>query len=93
MDSIRQLCQSLLHRRLTRDVFAIVDLQSKPGDSPEHMEDILCSVESVKGCLRATSDMSIYLQIVDVLSRMRPVRLERSTRLLFRNVRKSAGET
>ena len=59
--------KSLLHRRLTRDVFAIVDLQSKPGDSPEHMEDILCSVESVKGCLRATSDMSIYLQIVDVL--------------------------
>ena len=59
--------KSLLHKRVTREVFAIVDLQSKPGHSPEHMEDILCSVESVKGCLRTTSDMSIYLQIVDVL--------------------------
>ena len=35
--------------------------------SPEYLEDVLCSVEWVKGCLRATSDMSIYLQIVDAL--------------------------
>lgn len=59
--------KTLLDRRITRDVFAIVDLQGKPDSSPEHMEDILCSAESVKGCLRATSDMSIYLQLVDVL--------------------------
>lgn len=59
--------KSLLERALTRDVFAIADLQGKPHSSPEHLEDILCSVESVKGCLRATSDMSIYLQIVDTL--------------------------
>ena len=57
----------LLDKSLDRDVFAIVDLQEKPGNSPEYLEDILCSVESVKGCLRATSDMSIYLQLVDVL--------------------------
>ena len=59
--------KSLIDRSITRDVFAIVDLQGKPDNSPEHLEDILCSAESVKGCLRATSDMSIYLQIVDVL--------------------------
>ena len=57
----------LLDKSLDRDVFAIVDLQDKPDKSPEYLEDILCSVESVKGCLRATSDMSIYLQLVDVL--------------------------
>lgn len=57
--------RSLIDRSITRDVFAIVDLQGKPDRSPEHLEDILCSTKSVKGCLRATSDMSIYLQIVD----------------------------
>ena len=59
--------RQLLDKSLTRDVFAIVDLQEKLGNSPDYIEDILCSVESVKGCLRATSDMSVYLQIVDVL--------------------------
>ena len=57
----------LLKKRLSRDVFAIVDLQGKPDKSDVYLEDVLCSVDSVKGCLRATSDMSIYLQIVDVL--------------------------
>ena len=59
--------RQLLDKSLTRDVFAVVDLQGKPSNSPDYIEDILCSVESVKGCLRATSDMSIYLQLVDVL--------------------------
>lgn len=59
--------RQLLDRSLTRDVFAIVDLQEKPEKSPDYIEDVLCSVGSVKGCLRATSDMSVYLQLVDVL--------------------------
>lgn len=59
--------KTLLEKRLTRDVFAIVDLQGEPKKSDVHLEDVLCSVPSVKGCLRATSDMSIYLQLVDVL--------------------------
>ncbi len=59
--------KSLIAGSVARDVFAIVDLQGKPDRSPEHLEDILCSVKPVKGCLRATSDMSIYLQIVDTL--------------------------
>ena len=61
------LTRDLLARSLDRDVFVIVDLQEKPSKSPVYVEDILCSVPVVKGCLRATSDMSIYLQIVDLL--------------------------
>ena len=57
----------MLEQRLDRNVFAIVDLQDKPDRSSVYIEDMLCSVPSVKGCLRATSDMSVYLQIVDVL--------------------------
>ena len=62
-----EFTRQLLERSLTRDVFAIVDLQEKPYASSDYIEDVLCSVDSVKGCLRATSDMSVYLQIVDVL--------------------------
>ncbi len=61
------LARGLLERQLDRDVFAIVDLQDKPDQSSVYIEDTLCSVPAVKGCLRATSDMSVYLQIVDVL--------------------------
>ncbi len=61
------LAQELLERQLDRDVFAIVDLQDKPDQSSVYIEDTLCAVPAVKGCLRATSDMAIYLQIVDLL--------------------------
>ena len=61
------LTRILLDRRLDRDVFAIADLQGKPDDSQIYLEDRICSVGAVKGCLRATSDMSVYLQLVDVL--------------------------
>ena len=62
-----ELARELLQERLNRDVFAIVDLQDKPDHSSVYIEDVLCTVPAVKGCLRATSDMSVYLQIVDVL--------------------------
>ena len=61
------LTRELLERQLDRDVFAIVDLQDKPDHSSAFIEDVLCTTPTVKGCLRATSDMSVYLQIVDVL--------------------------
>ncbi len=61
------LACELLKQQLDRDVFAIVDLQDKPDKSPVHIEDMLGSALRVKGCLRATSDMSVYLQLVDVL--------------------------
>ena len=66
-EAYADLARELLERRLDRDVFAIVDLQDKPDKSSIYLEDILCSVQAVKGCLRATSDMSVYLQLVDVL--------------------------
>lgn len=62
-----QLTHNLLQQCLDREIFAIVDLQGKPNKSPVHLEDALCSLALVKGCLRATSDMSVYLQLVDVL--------------------------
>ena len=61
------LTRELLEQQISRDVFAIVDLQDKPDRSSVYIEDVLCSVPAVKGCLRATSDMAVYLQIVDVL--------------------------
>ena len=61
------LACDLLKQQLDRDVFAIVDLQDKPDKSPVYIEDMLGSALRVKGCLRATSDMSVYLQLVDVL--------------------------
>ena len=61
------LARELLDLRMNRDVFAIVDLQGKPDKSSVYLEDALCVVPAVKGCLRATSDMSVYLQLADVL--------------------------
>ena len=61
------ITRDLLQRQLDRDVFAILDFQGKPNNSVVHLEDVLCSSSMVKGCLRANSDISVYLQLVDVL--------------------------
>jgi hypothetical protein len=61
------IVKQLLQRRLKRDVFAIIDLQGKPNDASIYLEDAVCGIPHVVGCLRATSDMSIFLQLVDVL--------------------------
>ena len=61
------ITRDLLEQQLDRDVFAIVDFQGKPGGSTFHLEDVICSAQRVKGCLRAKSDISVYLQLVDVL--------------------------
>ncbi len=61
------LAKELLKRRLNRMVFAIVDLQGKPKEARLRLEEVVCSVPNVEGCLRATSDMSVFLQLVDVL--------------------------
>lgn len=57
----------LMERSLTRDVFAILDMQEQPKSASFRMEDRICAVPHVAGCLRATSEMSVFLQIVDVL--------------------------
>lgn len=61
------LTRQLLTDRLDRDAFAIVDFQDKPNNSNLYLEDMICQAPKVKGCLRATSEMSVYLQLVDVL--------------------------
>ena len=61
------LARELLERRLQREVFTIIDLQGKPKSAREYLEDTVCCVPHVSGCLRATSDMSVFLQVVDVL--------------------------
>ncbi len=61
------IIKELLRRRLKRNAFAIIDLQGKPNDASVYLEDTVCHLPNVVGCLRATSDMSIFLQLVDVL--------------------------
>ena len=62
------LSSELLTRCLHRDVFAIVDLQAKPERSGHYLEDALCAVPHVAGCLRASSETSVFLQLVDLMA-------------------------
>ena len=62
-----ELGRELLERRLNRPVFSLVDLQGQPNNSTITVEDQFCSVEQVKGCLRASSETQVFLQVVDVL--------------------------
>jgi hypothetical protein len=61
------LTRELLRRRVKNKVFAIVDLQGRPKKSVDHLEESICSLPNIAGCLRATSDMSVFLQLTDVL--------------------------
>lgn len=61
------LTRELVSRRLSRKAFVIADLQGKPSKANHDLEEMLCTIPSVTGCFRATSDMSVYLQLVDVL--------------------------
>lgn len=56
----------LLERRLDRDVFVILDLQTQPKKATRYLEEVVCSVPRVKGCLRVTSDTSVLLQVCDL---------------------------
>jgi hypothetical protein len=59
--------KDLLQRRLQRKAFAIVDLQNKPDSAVDYVGEAICNISAVSGCLRATSDMSVYLQLTDLL--------------------------
>ena len=61
------LSSEILIRALRRNVFAIVDLQAKPERSGHYLEDALCAVPHVLECLRASSETSVFLQLVDLL--------------------------
>lgn len=62
-----ELARELLNRRPKQPVFEVLDLQGQPNEASIRIDDRVCSLQQVAGCLRATSDMSIFLQIVDVL--------------------------
>lgn len=61
------LGRELLEYSLRRPAFVIADFQGKPSRSTIGLEDEFCSVEQVKGCVRADSGTMIFLQVVDVL--------------------------
>ena len=62
-----EMGRELLERRLRRPVFAIVDLQGQPTGSTITVEEQFCLVQQVKGCVRASSETQVFLQLVDVL--------------------------
>lgn len=80
------LTSKLLARRLDRDVFAVVDLQEKPYNSPVYLEDALCSAETGKGV------STRYIRHVRLFAdsgraaRLCRIRLEGCERPLRRNV-------
>lgn len=57
----------LLAQRLDTPAFAIVDFQGQPSRSLAGFEDLFCEVPEVMGCIRASSETQIFLQVVDVL--------------------------
>lgn len=62
-----ELGRELLERRLHTPAFTIVDFQGQPRRSPVSVEDTFREVEQVAGCVRASSETQIFLQMVDVL--------------------------
>ena len=62
-----ELGLELLSQRLTRQVFALVDLQAQPNGASVSVENAFSSIDKVSGCLRASSETQVFLQVVDVL--------------------------
>ena len=62
-----ELGRELLEQRLHTSAFVIVDFQGQPSRSPVGVEDVFCEVEQVAGCIRASSETQVFLQMVDVL--------------------------
>ena len=61
------LSRELLEERLSRPAFALVDFQRRPNSSGISLENTLSSAANVAGCLRASSETQVFLQLVDVL--------------------------
>ncbi len=62
-----KLGRELLERRLNSPAFVIVDFQEKPSAASIAVESEFCAVEQVKGCLRASSETQVFIQLTDVL--------------------------
>ena len=61
------LVHELLEEKLTNPAFALVDYQRRPNNSIVSLESTLSSAANVAGCLRASSETQVFLQLVDVL--------------------------
>ena len=61
------ITRGLLSLRMDREVFVTLDYQDKPNKATLHIEDVVCQSPNVAGCMRATSETSVFLQLVDVL--------------------------
>ena len=61
------LGRELLERRLGSPAFAIVDYQERPNAASVMVESEFCAVEKVQGCMRASSETQVFLQLADVL--------------------------
>ena len=62
-----EVIRELLTARVARKIFAILDFQDKPNRSTLYVEDTVCQAPNVEGCLRVTSETSVFMQLVDVL--------------------------
>ena len=62
-----ELGKELMEERLTRPAFVVVDFQRSPNSSSISVEDTICLATNVAGCMRASSETQVFLQLVDVL--------------------------
>ncbi len=62
-----KLGRELLEHRLNYPYFVLVDFQERPNNASITVESEFCSVEQVKGCVRISSEILVFLQLADVL--------------------------
>lgn len=62
-----ELGKELMEERLSRPAFAVVDFQRRPNGASISVEDTFCLATNVAGCMRASSETQVFLQLVDVL--------------------------
>ena len=61
------ITRELLGLRMDREVFVTLDYQDKPNKATLLIEDVVCQASQVAGCMRASSETSVFLQLVDIL--------------------------
>ena len=62
-----EITRELLTLRMDREVFVTLDYQDKPNKATLLIEDVVCQAPQVAGCMRASSETSVFLQLVDIL--------------------------
>ena len=62
-----EITRELLSLRMDREVFVTLDYQDKPNKATLLIEDVVSQAPQVAGCMRASSETSVFLQLVDIL--------------------------